>query len=95
MATSKLQDRVAVPADVLVSEVGGEMVLLNLKTEQYFGLDEVGAQMWKTLAASNSVQQALDRLTAEYDAQPAELEHDLNDLISRLVEHGLLEVCQG
>jgi Coenzyme PQQ synthesis protein D (PqqD) len=95
MSIVKSDERVAVPPDVLVSEVGGEMVLLNLKTEQYFGLDETGAQMWKTLTTSTSFKQALDRLLGEYDAEPPVLEHDLNELVSNLVQHGLLEVCQG
>ena len=33
--------------DVMVRQVGGESVLLDLKTERYLGLDEVATRMWQ------------------------------------------------
>ena len=36
--------RVVVPPGVLVNVIDGESVLLNLKNERYFGLDEVGTR---------------------------------------------------
>ena len=39
-------DRAATPTHVLVRILDRESVLLNLETEQYFGLDETGTRMW-------------------------------------------------
>ena len=36
--------RFTVSPDVLFQEVSGEMVLLDLASESYFGLDEIGAR---------------------------------------------------
>jgi coenzyme PQQ synthesis protein D (PqqD) len=84
--------RVSVSPDVLISEVGGESVLLNLKSERYFGLDDIGTQMWKTLMASDSIQAAYETLLAEYDVEASQLREDLDDLIQELMEQGLVEV---
>ena len=84
--------RVSVPSDVLISEVGGESVLLNLKNERYFGLDDVGTQMWKALVASDSIQAAYETLLAEYDVEENRLRQDLDDLIQKLLEQGLVEI---
>jgi len=84
--------RVSVPPDILISEVGGESVLLNLKSERYFGLDDIGTQMWKTLIASDSIQAAYETLLAEYDVEASRLREDLDDLIQKLMEQGLVEV---
>ena len=84
--------RVSVPSDILISEVGGESVLLNLKNERYFGLDDVGTQMWKALVASDSIQAAYERLLAEYDVEANQLRQDLDDLIQKLLEQGLVEI---
>jgi len=35
--------------DVLSQEVDGETVLLNLNSENYFGLDEIGTRIWQLL----------------------------------------------
>src|SRR5207237_7913745 len=84
--------RVSVPPDVLINEVGGESVLLNLKNERYYGLDEVGTRMWQVLTTSDSVDAALEILIAEYDVEPERLRRDLDELIDKLAAQGLLEV---
>jgi hypothetical protein len=86
------KSRIAIPTDVLVSEVGDESVLLNLKSESYFGLDEMGTRMYKALTGSESVQAAYDSLLAEYEVEPEVLRRDLSGLIQKLLEHGLVEV---
>ena len=83
-------DRARIAPEVLIQEVGGESVLLDLKTERYLGLDEVGTRMWQTLLASDSIQAAYDTLLAEYDVRPEQLESDLRDLLNRLLENALI-----
>lgn len=83
-------DRARIAPEVLIQEVGGESVLLDLKTERYLGLDEVGTRMWQALLASDSIQAAYDTLLAEYDVTPEQLEGDLRDLLNRLLESALI-----
>ena len=78
--------------DVLFKEVGGESVLLNLKTKQYHGFDAVGTRMWKVLTSSESIEQARDLLLSEYDVDRERLDSDLHALIARAIEHGLAEI---
>ena len=84
--------RVAVPPDVLVNEIGGESVLLNLDGGRYFGLDEIGTRMWKALTNTDSIQAAYETLLREYDVDAESLKRDLQDLVERLAKHGLLQV---
>jgi hypothetical protein len=84
--------RVRVPSDVLVQELAGESVLLNLKNERYFGLNNVGTCMWKSLTAATSIATAQEELLTEFDADPEQLHRDLNQLLEQLVENGLVEV---
>jgi hypothetical protein len=85
--------RVAVPVDVLVQELAGESVLLDLKSERYFGLDDVGTRMWQVLRDGPSIQASYEQLLAEYDVDAEQLHKDLHEFIETLVEHGLLEIC--
>ena len=85
--------RVLAPAGVLVRELEGESVLLNLNSESYFGLDEIGTRMWTLLTTSESIQAAYDSLLAEYEVEPEKLYQDLENLIEKLVAHGLAEVA--
>jgi hypothetical protein len=89
------QERAIVPAHVVLQDVEGESVLLNLNSEQYFALDEVGTRIWAALTAAASVQEAYEVLLAEFDVEPAVLRADIEALIGQLVENGLLELAAG
>jgi coenzyme PQQ synthesis protein D (PqqD) len=84
--------RATVPPHVLVRFLEQESVLLNLETEQYFGLDETGTRMWQLVTASPSIDTAYQELLAEFDAEPELLRSNLTELLGRLVDHGLLQV---
>jgi Coenzyme PQQ synthesis protein D (PqqD) len=85
--------RVKVPAHVLVQEIAGESVLLNLENERYFGLDETGTRMWAALVTEGSIQSAYERLLGEYDVDADKLRSDIQDLVEKLVENGLVEAA--
>ncbi len=87
--------RVSSPEGVLIRELDGEAVLLNLNSEAYFGLDEVGTRMWNALTTSKSVQAAYETLLGEFEVEADRLHTDLQDLVTQLVDHGLLEVRDG
>ena len=87
-----LKNKVTVPDGVLVRDLVGESVLLNLNSESYFGLDEVGTRMWTVLSASPSIEAAFDTLLIEYEVDPVQLRNDLHNFIEKLVDLGLLDV---
>jgi hypothetical protein len=74
-----------------LQELDGESVFLNLNLGQYFGLDEVGTEMWKAVTSAPSVQSAYEALLREYDVEAEQLRQDLSDLLEKLVAHGLVE----
>jgi hypothetical protein len=79
----------AVPAQVLLREVDGEMVLLNLDTEQYYGLDPVGAEMVRRITTT-PYEEALASLLVDYSADEARITADLHRLLAELSDAGLL-----
>ncbi len=85
-------DRVKVPDDVLISTLQTESVILNLNSECYFGLDEVGTRILSVLSTSDSIQAAYETLRAEYEVDGEVLRQDLVALIQQLVEQGVVEV---
>lgn len=78
------------PEGVVAREVDGEMVLLNLTSEQYYSLDRVGADMVIRLTRA-SRDEALAALGRDYEVDAAVLEEDLDALVGELLEAGLLQ----
>ena len=90
--TLSFMHRITVPDDVLFRKLDGEAVILNLKSEEYFGLDEVGTDMLKELTSSNSIQTTYEKLLKEYAVDEETLHRDLTDFIYKLLDKGLIEV---
>jgi len=80
------------PSEVLSQEVNGETVLLDLASENYFGLDEIGTRIWSLLQAGSSIRETLDTLLDEYEVERATLEGDVGKLLEKLQEAGLIEL---
>lgn len=84
--------RVVVPPHVLIRHLDGESVLLNLETERYFGLDATGTRMWELVTSGPSTQIAYEKLLEEFEVEPEALRKHLTELLSGLVENGLLQM---
>ncbi|HSE20129.1 MAG TPA: PqqD family protein [Pyrinomonadaceae bacterium] len=85
-------DRVKLPDDVLISSLQEESVILNLDTERYFGLDDVGTRMLSVLTISTSIEAAYNLLRQEYEVDDDVLKQDLLALVDQLVDQGLIEI---
>jgi hypothetical protein len=85
-------DRVRLPDDVLISRLQEESVILNLDSERYFGLDDVGTRFLSVLTASDSIEAAYQSLAEEYDVDREVLRQDLVALIQNLQQQGIIEV---
>ena len=88
-------DRVRVADDVLISNLQEESVILNLNSERYFGLDDVGTRMLSVLITSDSIEAAYESLAAEYDVDRQALRVDLITLVENLLQQGLVKVENG
>lgn len=77
---------------VFAQEVDGEMVLLDMESENYFGLDEVGTSIWQAMQEKETLQEVLEVLLEQYEVETAVLERDLSDFVGKLFESGLIEV---
>ncbi len=84
--------KVTISPEVLFQEVSGEIVLLDLASESYFGLDKIGARIWALLKEDKSVGQVLDALLEDYEVDRARLEKDVNELLENLLEAGLIKM---
>ncbi len=91
----ELTARVRLAEDVLMQKVGDDAILLNLNTENYFALDEVGTRIIDTLQESDSVAQAVRKLVGIYEVDEDKLTKDAVRLVEECEQNGLLQVTQA
>lgn len=87
-----LGSQISLSNEVLVQEIEGEAVLLDLKSEQYFGLDAIGVKLWRSLESGASLQRAHQELLSQYEVEPDVLADDLVSLLEALERAGLIVV---
>lgn len=95
MSQVTLAASLRVPGSVAARELQGELVLLNLESGTYFGLDETGTAMWRLIERHGAVARVFDQMLSEYDVAPDQLRRDLLALVQQLVDKGLLEVAES
>ena len=91
----ELTARVRVAKDVLMQKVGDDAILLNLNTENYFTLDEVGTRIITTLQESDSLNHAVRKLVGIYEVDESKLTSDAVRLVEECEQYGLLQVTEA
>jgi hypothetical protein len=87
-----IQRKLVASAAVVTAELDDEAVLLNVDTGLYFGLDAVGAEVWKLLEQGATEHDMGEHVLSEFDADPSQIQLDLSVFLGQLVEHGLVLV---
>lgn len=85
--------RVVVPTEVLVRRLPtDELMLLDMRSEQYFGLNASAARMWEALTSAERIDDAVAVLEGTYTVPPQALRADVEELIDELMQRNLLEL---
>lgn len=87
--------RVNIAEGVVFRDLQGELVLLNLTTGVYFGLDQVGTRIWQLLQEHQVLQSVLDRMVEEYEVAETQCREDLLKFVALGLEKGLFELQHG
>lgn len=89
-----LNKKVIFAETVFAQEVDGEMVLLDMNSENYFGLDAVGTDIWQAIQEKETLQEVLETLLEQYDVEEDLLKKDLLAFVEKLKESELIEVIE-
>jgi hypothetical protein len=90
-----LTSRVHVPEHVVHRDFAEETIILNLDSGQYHSLNDTAARMLEVLTASESVGDAVGKLTREYEQPADQIERDVVELCRALADRGLIEQHAG
>ncbi|MGC2491327.1 PqqD family protein [Candidatus Binatus sp.] len=87
--------KIEISKDVIWRELGGEVVMLDLASQQYFGLTGTGSEMWQLIVEHGSSNSVIDRMLDRYDVDPARLRADFDQLVNQLAAKGMLRISRG
>ncbi|MFB9840812.1 PqqD family protein [Mucilaginibacter ginsenosidivorans] len=92
MTHLNLPKKVKISDNVLFQQINNECVLLDMDSEQYFGLNDVGARIWQILSEDGDTEKALLQLLAEYETDETTLRTDFVNLLTELGNEKLIVI---
>jgi hypothetical protein len=90
-----LNQTIILSPEVISQEVSGETVLLDLESENYFGLDEVGTRIWQLIKESGDLRAIYNTLLEEYEVGEERLQTDLESLLGEISGLGLITLKEA
>ena len=75
----------------MARRVGDELVILDVGSSHYFGLNDVGALIWDRLEQESTRADLVDAVVASYDVDREQAAGDIDDLVDQLVDRGLVQ----
>lgn len=76
--------------NVLFQKVDNETVILEPENGNYFTLDPVGTFMIENLQQGKNLEQIIESVKSTYDVSANEVEADLNELLTNMLNQKLI-----
>ncbi|SEC07736.1 Coenzyme PQQ synthesis protein D (PqqD) [Paenibacillus sp. GP183] len=89
--TISLQDYKIQGKGNIVSDMGGEKVMLSVHNGKYYNLGKIGGRIWELMESPIQVAQVVTTLMSEYEVDQSECEEQVISFIERLSREGLIE----
>jgi hypothetical protein len=79
----------------LASDIGGEVILMNIEVGRYYGLDDIGSRIWRSIEQPIVVEQLCQSMAMQYKADIEVVTSDVLTLLNRLLEQQLITVADA
>lgn len=78
------------------SDLAGEAVILNLANDNYYGLNEVGARVWKLIRErALTAQEICEVLQEDYEVSQEQCQQEVVALLRDMQDHNLIKIAGG
>ncbi|WP_017258232.1 PqqD family protein [Pedobacter arcticus] len=89
---SFLSKKIIPSENAVVQEMGEDIVILNLKTEHFYELKEVGKRIWELLSENHSYTLTFEAIKGEYEVSSEQLHTDMERIINGLIKAELIKI---
>jgi hypothetical protein len=81
--------------DVVSRRLEDEVVLVHLRTNRIYTLNETGARLWELLREGRSRAEIEEQLFQEFEVERDQLQEEVERLLSLLTREGLVSVGES
>ena len=77
------------------ANVDDDIVILNMATNSYVALDDIGRRIWELIETPRRVDELCAQLTGEFNGDPAQIQSDVLSFLDEMVNEKLVRVVDG
>lgn len=76
----------------IVSDMGGEKVMLSVSNGKYYNLGEMGGEIWEMIASPIEIEELIINLINQYDVERAQCEEQVLFFLELLYKENLIHL---
>jgi hypothetical protein len=76
--------------EVIQSKIGDEVVMLDIESGFYFGMNSVGSEIWSHLSEPITIDDLINKLMERFDIDRATCEKDTIEFMNQLFEKNII-----
>ena len=80
--------------EVLEADIDGEKVMMSIERGEYYGLDNIGSEIWAMFEKPRAVSEVCATMGARYNVSPEDCERDVVAFLGDLVADGTLRLVE-
>jgi len=83
-------------SDVVSREIDGALIIVPLTSgmgdmeDDLFSMNETGTEIWRMLDGTKTIGEVISALTAQYQADPGEIEQDVTGIVTELLKRRMI-----
>jgi hypothetical protein len=81
-----MEDRIQREEKIPWRLIEGEAVLVNIEDGEVIHLNEVAAEIWSVIDGTRCVQEIVEHVNREFEAERVTIEKDVFDFLGKLIE---------
>lgn len=89
------EDRVTRKEGNLVSDMGGEKVMMSIDSGKYYNLGSTGGRIWDLLSEERTLDELVEVLASEYEIEEVVCHEQVVQFLEHLTREGLIDVSSG
>jgi hypothetical protein len=91
MNTLTLKSIISNQVELLSSEIDGEVVMMNIESGKYIGMNTVGSEIWKMVEEKPvSINEICNQLTQIFNIEKETCEQEVLSFCSKLLKENLI-----
>ena len=75
---------------IVQSKIGEEVVMLDMESGFYFGLNSVASVIWGLMANEIGFEELIDQLMAQFEVERSLCEADTQELLDQMLEKNII-----